>query len=713
METDMSGATKWGSEITVIDNLGLAQRPDDVAGLADGRFVVTWSDNDGSSSGIWAQILHADGSKDGGAFLANTTSMNSQYDPVVTALADGGFVLAWQDYSQSVDDPSAHAVRAQVFAPDGTKSGAEFLVNTTTAFAQDDPAITSLTDGRFVIAWKDASSTGDDTAQTAVRVQIFNADGTKDGGEFVANTTTVSFQEQPTVTALDQGRFLVAWKDSSQAAPDTSSSAVRAQVFNADGSKSGNEFVMNTTTQSSQEHPAVAGWSDGRFVAAWTDFSGTNGDSDFAVRAQIFSADGSTFGTELLVNTTTASHQEHPTVATLADGRFVVAWQDESGSGDDPTRAIRAQVFEADGSKSGPEFLVNTTTAGIQLTPSISELADGRFVIAWSDQSTGAVRGQIFDARVSPVNLAGTNGEDELVGTGFDDTMDGAANADSLEGGDGNDRLLGDEGRDTLVGGDGDDRLDGGAEFDVLDGGNGNDTVIGGEGNDDLTGGAGDDTISAGGGIDDMAGGTGNDVYFVEDDTDSVEELASQGIDTVVVAFDYTLDANVENLTLTGDDNENATGNGLNNVIYGNNGNNLLDGLAGSDTMNGGSGADTMIAGAGKDLMTGGGGLDRMVFKSLSDSGTGFAARDVINTFAHGDKVDLSALDANSKIAGNQAFTFVQNFSGAAGQLQWDQTAPTGYLVSGDVNGDGAADFSLQIYAAPNFGTIHGWDFIL
>jgi hypothetical protein len=48
-----------------------------------------------------------------------------------------------------------------------------------------------------------------------------------------------------------------------------------------------------------------------------------------------------------------------------------------------------------------------------------------------------------------------------------------------------------------------------------------------------------------------------------------------------------------------------------------------------------------------------------------------------------------------------------------AGQLQWDQTAPTGFLIQGDVNGDGAADFSLQIYAAPGFGQVQSWDFIL
>ncbi|WP_213253083.1 hypothetical protein [Bradyrhizobium sp. sBnM-33] len=176
-------------------------------------------------------------------------------------------------------------------------------------------------------------------------------------------------------------------------------------------------------------------------------------------------------------------------------------------------------------------------------------------------------------------------------------------------------------------------------------------------------------------------------------------------------------------------------GNAGSNALYGNSGNDLLSGLAGNDTLYGGAANDTLLGGqdvdylnggVGKDTTTGGGGLDRMVLSSLSDSGIAFAARDVINTFAHGDKIDLAAIDANSKIGGNQAFSFVSAFTGVAGQLQWDltnisSTGVKGYLVQGDINGDAAADFSLQIYTSPTNNLPGGsagwnlaaWDFIL
>jgi hypothetical protein len=717
MEADMT--IKWGSEFLVNTSTYVDQHEANVDALASGRFVAAWLD-DGQSDidgtyGIRGQIFNADGSNAGPEFAVKTDVNSIAYEPAIAALSDGRFVATWADLTQTPDDPSDGAVRGQIFNADGSKSGDEFLVNTTTLGTQKSPVVADLAEGRFVVVWQDYSATGGDTDGGAIRAQVFNSDGSKAGAEVLVNTTVDGHQETPTVTTLADGRFAVAWADYSESGDDPLGRAVRGQLFNADGSTSGDEFLINTTTNNAQYLPSLAGLPDHRFVAVWQDQSQTGGDvSGSAVRMQIFNADGSTSGVELIANTTTLNSQQAPVVAALSGGRFVAAWTDGSGSaGDASGNAIRVQVFNADGSKSGAELLVNTTTEFDQLDPSISTLADGRFVVTWTDWSAAdpdgdgaAVRAQIFDAREEAVNLAGTALGDDYVGSGFNDTMDGAAAGDSMAGGKGNDALYGDAGADTLDGGDDSDRLDGGADGDSLSGGKASDTLIGGAGDDTLRGGGG-------GGADTVVGGIGNDTYVIEDANDFLLELANEGVDTVLATLTYTLGSNVENLTLQGDAGLNGTGNTLNNTIYGNNNDNRLDGAGGNDTVNGGSGADTISAGIGKDLLTGGGGLDKFIFSSLSDSGTVFATRDVINTFAHGDKVDLSALDANSKIAGNQAFTFVQNFSGAAGQLQWDQTAPTGYLVSGDVNGDGAADFSLQIYAAPNFGTIHGWDFIL
>jgi Ca2+-binding RTX toxin-like protein len=119
---------------------------------------------------------------------------------------------------------------------------------------------------------------------------------------------------------------------------------------------------------------------------------------------------------------------------------------------------------------------------------------------------------------------------------------------------------------------------------DVLVGTSNNDRLAGLAGNDQLTGLAGNDRLDGGTGADQLAGGAGDDIYIVDDAGDVIAELANEGIDTVQSAVTRTLDANVEQLTLTGSAAINATGNALDNVLTGNSAANVLTGGTGNDT---------------------------------------------------------------------------------------------------------------------------------
>src|SRR5262245_29734060 len=199
------------------------------------------------------------------------------------------------------------------------KWGAEFLVNTTTVRSQIGSSLAALGDGRFIVIWHDYSNTGDDQSYSAVRAQIFNADGSASGDEFIVNTTTEGTQMPGAATALPDGRFVVTWTH------DTGNYyygyEVVAQIFNPDGSKSGPEFLVNEETWRDQSDPKIATLADGRFVVTWTDASGYEGDTSIAVRGQIFNADGIPASTEFLVNTTTLNTQENAEITALADGR--------------------------------------------------------------------------------------------------------------------------------------------------------------------------------------------------------------------------------------------------------------------------------------------------------------------------------------------------------------------------------------------------------
>lgn len=141
------------------------------------------------------------------------------------------------------------------------------------------------------------------------------------------------------------------------------------------------------------------------------------------------------------------------------------------------------------------------------------------------------------------------------------------------------------------------------------------------------------------------------------------------------------------------------SGRGGNDVMLGRGGNDRLDGGNGTDLLNGGAGNDVLRGSGGNDRMTGGSGKDRFDFNSISDSGAASGTRDLIVDFRRGDKVDLSGIDANNGASGNQSFRIVSDFTGSAGQLTREKLG-AGFLVSGDVNGDGNADFAIQVNTA-------------
>lgn len=189
--------------------------------------------------------------------------------------------------------------------------------------------------------------------------------------------------------------------------------------------------------------------------------------------------------------------------------------------------------------KFGSEFLVNSTTADHQYQPSIAALADGRFVVSWADSSASggdtsgvAVRGQIFDPREAAVTLLGSNKGDDFTGTKFGDTMSGKKGDDNLVGQGGRDVLHGNKGDDTLIGNQGKDMLVGGKGNDALLGNKGADTLKGGAGTDTLKGGPGSDRMIGGKGQDDQTGGAGADRFVFNSMDDTGKVLATRDVIT-------------------------------------------------------------------------------------------------------------------------------------------------------------------------------------
>jgi Ca2+-binding RTX toxin-like protein len=329
--------------------------------------------------------------------------------------------------------------------------------------------------------------------------------------------------------------------------------------------------------------------------------------------------------------------------------------------------------------------------------------------------------------------LFGFGGNDRLSGNGGNDRLDGGAGDDLLDGGAGNDTLVGGAGNDTLDGGTANDtatyagavagvtvslaiagaqntigagtdtllsveNLVGSSFDDHLTGNSGDNRLEGSAGNDVLSGAAGNDLMIGGIGADRLDGGLGND-------TADYSSSASSVSINLVAGKQAGGDANGDALISI----ENVTGSSFGDRLIGDQYANVIDGGAGDDVINGGGGADVLSGGAGSDLF---------VFKTSAEAGKGASGDKIMDFEAGGvglslatDRIDLTSIDAIAGSKKDDSFTFIgdRGFTGKAGELQV-LTQNGVATVSGDVNGDGIADFSFTVQYT---GSLDTSDFLL
>jgi Ca2+-binding RTX toxin-like protein len=338
-------------------------------------------------------------------------------------------------------------------------------------------------------------------------------------------------------------------------------------------------------------------------------------------------------------------------------------------------------------------------------------------------------------------------GDDTIYGLGGNDTLFGGVGADTIDGGAGSDTARYSDstagvivslasGRGSGGTAEGDtlfnienlygstyaDRLYGDGGSNVLTGWYGNDVLKGGGGSDRLYGDSGSDTLEGGAGADYLDGGEDTFEEPVEGwypeqyYPDTASYVNSPG-----GVFVSLLHGRGDGGDAKGDvlvNIENLTGSAYADTLWGDNGSNRLEGLDGNDTLNGFGGADTLLGGNGADILTGGdrqdiltGGRDADVFMFTSLWDSTITAPDHVTDFARvqGDRINLSALDANTATAADDPFHWIGNEvawdASGAGQLRFK----AGY-VEGDVDGDGNADFRIQVSARDPLDTI---DFVL
>lgn len=703
-------------------------RPSTTAVLADGSMLVAWGDQSyGTTDEITYELLAPSQFPGGTGLNDNRLSRSGyQYEPNAAGLAGGGWVIVYRDAPDAA--PTQGDIRAFI---SGT-SGLQDVSISAAAGVQREPVVAALADGSFVVAWR--------TDQT-ITARMFNQAGTAVSDEFVVTTAasvaTGIDQNNPSMSieALGDGRFVIAWTDSSGSLGDTNGSAVHAQIYDprplmalpdltpqADSiSFFGVPFSGQPATLSYNiyNNGAVAAGASvaGIYLSldnvittsdilVATDNIPAIGAGNFRIEELQFTMPTNLAGTYFVgviydhtgtivesndANNVTTTVQvtlaaplftEGNDIATLPDmGTFENAFTYFYGYGgnDVVTGSIYADVLF--GGLGNDTFVGRGAVVGYDQFiggdgNDTASFAGTTAVVTASLTSGGALVNNVQVAAYQSVeNLTGGEAGDTLVGNGNANRLDGGAGADVIFGEAGNDVLVGGlvpAGQtNQLWGGDGDDTADYSAETTrvyadlrglagyvtigatlvVTDTMNSIENITGGSVGDLLVGNAVANVISGGGGTDEINGFEGDDTLLGGTAAAGSYNLLFGGADNDVASYAGAARGVYAELGIFAGY-EISGGTPVLVDVY-----NSVEGLTGSsfaDSLVGDAGANRIMGGGGADILYGNRGptadssVDTFVYTSATESNltTGY---DTIQSFVTGqDRIDLSAFAINA-----------------------------------------------------------------
>ena len=311
----------------------------------------------------------------------NTTTANSQTTATNSRSShDAVGVDAYGNYvvvwTSDGQDGSGAGVYAQRFNARGVRLGTEFRINEQTLNGQYGASVAMKADGGFIVTW---TSAGQDGSGTGVYARIFDALGSG-ASEFRINQTTVGIQQAPAIGVdSSTGDFVIAWEGSGTGDAD----GIFARRFRANGTTYGGEFRINTTTTDNQYDPAIAVGQDGQFMVVWDDAVGTHGRRFNSSGVALDAAD------QLLHSDITSGNAD---VATNGTGAYHIVWR-TTGGGDGSGRALWKMELDAADTTAQPPEQVTTSTINSQTEPSITSDGNGDFLITWQGTGPGDTSG--------------------------------------------------------------------------------------------------------------------------------------------------------------------------------------------------------------------------------------------------------------------------------------------------------------------------------
>jgi hypothetical protein len=230
-----------------------------VAALADGSFVVGW--RSGGAVHV-QQAAGLDGTMIGGQKVF--TTLSSAYSPSLAALADGGYVVSWGE----MNDGNVYAS----VAGSPTSNKPAFMVSTDGNAASISTAaplshVTALAGGGYVVAWDSYANDPLGFSESDIFFQVYDSSGHATGTITQANVDSGGGRYDAEVAALSGGGFVVTWEGS-----DFDGNGIFGRRFGTDGSAlDGHEFEINQLRAGDQSNADVTALAGGGFASAWVD----------------------------------------------------------------------------------------------------------------------------------------------------------------------------------------------------------------------------------------------------------------------------------------------------------------------------------------------------------------------------------------------------------------------------------------------------------
>ncbi len=305
-------------EVLTITQDGIAQEAS-VAGLSDGRIIASW---------------HYNGSLEARVFSFSNTvntvdiTLSDQYgdQPQVAALADGGWAVI---YAENIN---SSLLRLLIF-DSNNEIVSDDLIEDPDQLGLQDPAITVLADNSILIAYqKNVFNPLADNYSQEVRMRILTSDGNQIGEEISA-TTDAFITDIPSITPLSDGGWVLTFRQQRSLDGTANTSDVYQQRFSSSGQPIGDSFKVNISGDEVYlSEKSVAALTDGGWVVSWNSVIGQDGNREQTIFQRRFAADGQPVGEVVRVNSLREnSEYGYPIVTPLSDGGWFTQWTMATG----------------------------------------------------------------------------------------------------------------------------------------------------------------------------------------------------------------------------------------------------------------------------------------------------------------------------------------------------------------------------------------------